>query len=293
VNSFPVLELLAFRRAKAMAENPHYARAFENDLTDKIYNEIRTRMLHNLNFIVEIIGETGSGKSEAGFHLNWRCQRELGYDFLTRDNYAFTFTEAQNIVKKYNDKWTIQIDEQVRNYFGEGARKELASMQDLEDTQRANQINFIFVSPTTRPFHTGLHYILRTWMIDYVQQTNYLLIFEPTDTTLKMPLGYVAVSRLKSPQYLHFLTEYQKYKKEFNSLVKNKGTRVMYYEEKVKDAERIVEVLQKSGIKNNKKNILAFITMKLPEYASKYTIKELSSVADIVKILMDEKGKGI
>ena len=290
VLKYPMLELLSFRRAKFMLENPQYIKAWETDLTSKIKSEIIDRMKFNLNFIIEIIGETGSGKSELGFNLNLWLQLALGYKGLTHDNYSFTHTGGLKLSQQYPERWTVQIDEQIRSYFGEGAKKELSSMQDLEDTVRASQSNFIFISPTHRAYHSGLHYIIRTWWLDYATQTNYCLVFEPQDIKLKFPIGYIAVKRPTDKEFLEFLAEYRARKMVFIQQVKNKGTRVLYYEDKADDAREIAKILSTISLpKLTKKKILSYIALNMPEFASRYTIGELSSIADMVKLILEDK----
>jgi len=288
MDNSPQLELLAFRRALHMRENIFYLKAWKNNLTVKLDNEIITRMNNGLNWIIEIVGETGSGKSEVGFNINFKCQKALKYKELVKDNYAFSYTEATTLAQKYDNRWTIQVDEQVRNNFGQGAKRELSALQDLEDTQRADQLNFIFVSPTSRPFHTSLHYIIRTWWIDYEKKINYCLVFEPDDIKLQRPLGYIEVKRQNTKEYMKFLNEYWGYKGDFNKSVRNKSTRVLYYEQKSQDAKEIAELLQNEEIGfKTKKSLLAYITLNLSEYASKYGIAELNNIAEMVLIILN------
>lgn len=281
--------MVAYKRAKKMFEDKRYLEALKFDLSPYIHADIIWRMENEQNFVAEIVGEPGTGKTEAGFSLSWELQNLLGHENLVLDNVSMTWTRALKLTKKYQSRWTFQIDEQKRDYYGEGSQREINAMRDLEDVVRMAQTNFIYVSPKSRVFHEGLHYIFRTWWLDIPTETNLLLVFEGDDNMLSRPLGYFEARRPRDPRYYEFLKDYrEKLKVPFIKQSQAGETRMAYFET-LKQYAREIITSKKHLLPEtvNKKKMIAHTYLWHPHIASGLGVSELERVVDMALLLIE------
>lgn len=276
--------LTSFERARQMYKNPQYLEAFSYDLTFYLLKDIEYRMNNGLNFILEIAGEPGSGKTYLGATLNEQLQKNLGHPGICPENICFKISDAIELNKKYKKKWTIQVDEQKREYFGEGAFRELSGIQDLEDIVRKSQTNFIFISPEPRGYHSGLHFILRTWWIEKETRETYALLFRGSDVSLIEPLGFIKLKLPETQTFIKTMEEYENRKDKFIDETKEGTTRENYFKELRRTAEKL-SVIKEYPETPTKANLKALFYLHHPDLIAKYSLEELDTIINMTMVL--------
>lgn len=275
------------KKLKLIELYPAYIEALDNNMTRDFQHECADRMNFNKNLILEIVGETGSGKSYAGdtigLDLNSYFNKTLLYS-----NFAFTNTDFLEKMSKFIKENTLIKDEQPRSSFGEGSMIEQIGLQDIEEIVRKAQINIIYISPSSRSFHTGVHYILQTFDLNYKQRTNLLLIHPPQDNLLTNPIGHIIVKHPvdKYPEFAPVLAQYEREKDLFIKDAVNQTTRAKFYINLKKKAELLANDPVYSKLP--KKLRTAHIYLKFPNLASKLSKSLLDVVINMSDILLRE-----
>jgi len=148
------LDIIKFK--KRAEKNPSFYNVFnpESNLTKTFKAETKRRTRGEKNFILEITGATGIGKSILAI--------TLGLDWMNKklDDEDVCFTSdllirRAGVVRKSH---LLIQDEQTRQ-FGVGSNREEFERINIEETTRKFGLSMIFCSPTSKE-HSSAHYIL-------------------------------------------------------------------------------------------------------------------------------------
>lgn len=182
--------------------DPALESALQNDISSIVTDDITFRVQHNLNFIISIIGATGSGKSTIGQYLYGHACQESG-DKPIIDDIIFEQTELLDRLKSVYTGHTFIIDEHFTLRTGTGSFRELEVLNWLQQVCRAYQLNFIFCCPLE--VNNLSHYLLKTMDIDYEHKTNRSIVhtidLEPGGFIRISPIGYLVSPYIEIPGY--------------------------------------------------------------------------------------------
>jgi len=255
--------------------------ALTNNISPVVEQDIRFRINHHLNFIISIIGATGSGKSTIGQHL-YEVACSASKLPITVDDIIFEQTELLERLKEVYSGHTFVIDEYFTVRTGVGAYREQEIMNWIQQIVRAYQLNFIFCCPLE--INKLSHYLLKTMDIDYENRLNRSIVhsidIEPNGFVAINPLGYLLTPYTELPGY-------QQKKMDFiETRLQQKGTKL---HEKHRDlAGKVVDTY------NIKKNTPAKVVRVLVEEIEPGLAEsEYDKVTDYVRafIMMQEPEK--
>ena len=270
-----------------MERYPAYAYAYSIDMTDIFYNEIKDRLTHNKNIIIEIVGEPGSGKSYSGSTIALFCNSVMNVPFTIK-NFAWTNTDFIESVSTFQKRNTIVKDEQPRAIYGEGSVIEQVTMQDIEEIIRKAQINMVFISPESRSWHSGVHYILQTFDMSYTNRTNTLLVHPSTDHNLTEPIGAIILKHPVDayPSFKPVLDQYEALKDEFISDATNQTSRAKFFMNLQKKARILAN--DKNYALQPKKNRKAYLYLKHPALSSQLSQSLVDTLLSMTEIMLSE-----
>ena len=144
---------------EALSRNKSFQNCFNPrlNLTRAIKKDIinRTTGKIPLSLVIQIYGKQGDGKSKLGIEFAKKIDKN-GFSA----NKIFMKAEALlNYCQKAKKNDCLMLDEQAI-LFGEGAKRQQAEIQNIEEITRIKQIHFIYCSPTLRE-HMATHYTLK------------------------------------------------------------------------------------------------------------------------------------
>lgn len=172
--------------------DPALESALQNDITSIVTDDITFRVQRGLNFIISIIGMTGTGKSTIGQFLYEHACGDTG-DKPTVDDIIFEQTELLERLKNVYTGHTFIIDEHFTLRTGTGSFREMETMNWIQQIVRAYQLNFIFCCPLE--VNNLSHYLFKTMDIDYEHKTNRSVVhsidLEPGGFIRITPIGYM------------------------------------------------------------------------------------------------------
>ena len=216
-----------------------------------IIDYIKNTKAHD-HCMISVTGLTGSGKSLASLSLAECIAKILNIPFKL---HIFTTTDqllqALPGVKRHE---TVILDEQIKR-MGLGSGIESTEMSNVEQTLRAEQINFIFNAPK---LHTHLHrFILEPYSVDEANNVIKLIVFLPDMSVF----GHITLSRPS-----------EKTEKEYIETIKQPFTKA------VKERETKILTTGASYLQDNSSKVLK----KYPEWHSFKVDQKLAAIVDSV-----------
>jgi len=260
------LELMAWMR-----NNPTFKRATNPrwDITKSFTRQLIERRDSKIpqNNILEIIGQTGSGKSESAIALCEQFIKKNGRKLFI----SFSSQEFIGMAKRMKPGDCLLKDEQAKR-VGQGSIREKLAELNLEEITRKSQRNFVFASPTMR-LHGAIHYRLYTLMMDIENKCNRLAVIHPATNTC---LGWMVVHILDPNPYR---AAYDARKDEY---IEEVVTGRLKNNALVRIAQGFVDD-ERFNSSKNKKRKLAFVRLKNPYL----TTGELNDIVEYVDMLRD------
>lgn len=163
---------------------------------------------HHDHTIIAIWGLTGSGKSRSGMAIAECMGMILGKEWSAKNDYFNPSRQHEegllHNLPNVGAFDTMILDEQIKRH-GQGSNIERAELQAVEETLRAEQINFIFISTSVKT--TNHRFILKTWGIDYKAGVAKLIVFSPDNTCM----GYITVRKPTEENELIYAERKKKY----------------------------------------------------------------------------------
>jgi ABC-type oligopeptide transport system ATPase subunit len=254
--------------------DPALESALQNDISSIVMDDVTFRIQRNLNFIISIIGATGSGKSTVGQHIySHAC--DVSGDKLTVDDIIFEQTELLERLKNVYTGHTFIIDEHFTLRTGTGSFREEQMIQWLQQIIRAFQINFIFCCPLE--VNNLSHYILKTMDIDYEHRTNRSVVhtidLEPGGFIRITPIGYLVSPFIE-------IKGYKEKKMEFiQTRLQQKGTQLQEKHHAIAD-----QIIKNYNLPKNVPNKVIKVLVEKIEPSLADT--EIERIADYIKAEM-------
>lgn len=173
--SYPVpKDMFEFKMIEKAKENDSFRDMiiFNKDVTKLFVKDIMSRMKSDTpnHIIIQLTGETGSGKSITGID----GIAPLIDPNLTINAMCFTPEQVMERCKELRENTVVIMDEQILS-VGVGSVREALELRNLEEITRKNKLSFIFISPTPRQ-HLTAHYNLELFKSDRKTMTNWLAI---------------------------------------------------------------------------------------------------------------------
>jgi len=201
--------------------DPNYRRFFapQYNLTIPFINDLKFRSKGENHFIIEVMGETGSGKSAGIFVIFLKV---MGYENFTPNYISFERkTLIEKIKKDFNRNDGHVLDEQTVG-VGIGSDREMLEQQNLEEITRKAGLNIGFCSPTERT-HGTAHYRLLYIKKDVTpdKRISFFGLLRNMGNMKYVPIGYVGIRippekiNNKLTQWGEFWNEYNKRKDKF------------------------------------------------------------------------------
>lgn len=249
--------------------HPSHRRAFDNrfDITSIFRDEMIRKRDSDIpqHSILEIIGDTGSGKSETAMNiaLEWITH---GPNQVKICMEASSFNE---IAATANPGDCVIRDEQPKR-VGLGSIRETLQMLNAGEIMRKFKFNIILVSPTPRSYVLA-HYRLTTLWMDIEERVNRLAVLDPHR---QLCLGSITVPiRNNNP----LRREYESKKDEFiEATRKGRFTNDLL----MKKSKELNEDERFAKIKNDRAR-KAYIRSLYPFF----TGAEINHIIEIIKML--------
>jgi len=187
-------------RQRCQVNNSFY-RVFNPDfnLTKQFFSEVKFRTSGERNLIIEVVGQTGSGKSFVSVSL---ALNVMGKPLVVED-ICFTSDDLLKRAMEIGKSHVLIQDEQI-NQLGAGSQRESYERQTLEDTTRKFGLSIIFCSPTTRD-HSTAHYVLEVICINKRKRLTKVGIISDNQY-----LGYFVIKVLSCRHKLWVAYEFKK-----------------------------------------------------------------------------------
>lgn len=158
------------------------------DLTDKFFVDMKYRLDHEMNVILSIYGQTGTGKSAASLTIALVLakikDKKWSFDWLKDNPHDIMFAIQEGEPEKGT---TFIMDEQDTTRAGINAATMMQMLNDLEKRVRKMQWNFVYNSPV--PLAHAHHYLLET---DGIDRENSLIRLKVYDA-MGIPHGYIVI----------------------------------------------------------------------------------------------------
>lgn len=124
--------------------------------TKLLMEDFKYRHLNQLNILVEIYGQQGSGKSLFGQDLAGRIADIYGVKFNMGKHTLADFDILDKELHNSPFKTTFIVDEQPKAFYGHGSTRIMRGLQDYEEICRYTMKNIIYIAPTSRD-HTSYY----------------------------------------------------------------------------------------------------------------------------------------
>lgn len=261
--------------------NPRY------NLTIPFLKDLEYRSQGENHFIIEVLGETGSGKSAGACVIFLKV---LGYERFTIEHISF---ERKDLIEKVKNDFNKNdghvLDEQVVG-VGVGSDRELLEQQNLEEITRKAGLNIGFCSPTERT-HGTAHYKLLYIKKDVKKRISFFGILRNMGNMKYLPIGYIGV-RIPKEKEGRKLTKWGKFWKEYN---KNKDKfieRMLKQEElqRLNHKQMAEKILNHSHFKKGQKP--AYYHFLASELYPTKTTQEIKNVVMALRIYYKDKIRG-
>ena len=139
-------------------------------ITNLLMQDFRFRYNSQLNALVEIYGQQGSGKSIFGQNLAGNIGKiyELPFDM---ERHTVADLDILNMVlPEAPYRTTFIADEQPLSFFGYGSTRVKKNLKDFEEISRITMKNIIYISPSSRE-HSS-YYVFKEHMQESVQRAS-------------------------------------------------------------------------------------------------------------------------
>lgn len=149
-----------------LSANPSFANVFSQDpyynLTKELETELSIYCKGENHRIITICGDTGTGKSTIAIKLALAIAKINGVNFPedTR-NISFTFESVLENIRFSPRNSTNIADESVLRE-GQGSKREMTEIRNVENTTRKDGQNLIWVYPYANVMHKTAHISLMT-----------------------------------------------------------------------------------------------------------------------------------
>lgn len=266
----PIQEAQFDRKKKREEDFELYS---ELNYNRKMEEELRRRVVRQKNLIISIFGETGSGKSYAGLSMG-KLLNEIFKDEKNVDGDLYYFFRTQDILenlKKMSAGDVVIMDEQVGT-TGSGSHRRRTQLKAVEETLRADQINFIFIAPGVRTHKH--HFILEMGGIDYENGVSKALVWTKNQDLL----GYITLR--KPPE--NIVDEYEEANEKFRESIRKQDT----------DREGHIKKKARKMIKNDDLAVCESKKEKLTILADEYDELTNSEVDKVLNWLEIWRKKG-
>ncbi len=258
--------------------NPLKKRFFTIDLTNDFIQDLKFRSKGENHFIIECLGQTGSGKSIAMLILGLVLNTETGKDLFNLDNLSFEKSEMIKKIKDNFKKDSIYILDEQTVGVGLGSEREEQEQQNLEEITRKAGLSLIFNSPTPRK-HGTAHYRLEFIKRDDNERYSFFGVLLNTGGYNYIPVGFVKFKIAKENQnnFKELWKDYNKRKDIFiERIMQQKELQRLDY----KDMARMITE-HEDYFQGMKKGELCFLAQQL--FGTK-TTSEVDFIATAVKI---------
>jgi len=210
-------------------KEPSFFRVFnpKYNMTKEMREEFRYRTYGERNITVEIIGQTGSGKSSVliTLALNWFSKP------VDINDIVFTTQEVIDRAKLVGRNHTIIKDEQNKQK-GMGSQREEDELEALEDTTRKYGLNLLFASPRRRN-HSSAHYLLEVICINKEKRLTKVAIYNQDTYSY---IGYFVIKIIEENNKLW--KEYNKKKDKFIETVLSRQIERLSLDEMSKELKK-------------------------------------------------------
>lgn len=275
----PMMNEMHRREIKDDAEIKRILRDRENNLTDLFFRDLKWRMRNEKNVIIVVYGKTGTGKSSIAQRIALELYRYTPKNIrkninLDVSNIAFTRNQLLERIEDAKEGETMIYDEDREESYGMGSQREKDQMKRIEQSVRAESINFIFCSP--RPRDHEQHYTIRAFDVDYKNKINRSIIYFTQENYWRRPVGVLYTKKC-------FYEGYMKKKKRFIKDIKESRTsgRII---KRIKVAKRLFDKYPEFPYRNNDKN--KFLA-ELEYGGTRFTQEEFKYIFNIAGLWKD------
>ncbi|MFW5902508.1 MAG: hypothetical protein ACOCTT_01330 [archaeon] len=246
------------------------------NMTSLFFKDLEWRMNNEKNFIIVVYGETGTGKSSIAQRIALEAYRYLPEDRkkdaeLDESNIAFTRDQLLNRLQRASPGETMIYDEDKSESYGMGTQREHEQMKKIEESVRAESINFVFCSPD--PKNHEQHYTIRAFDVDYNNKVNRAIIYYSEKDQWRRPIGTLYTKKCFYKGYLQKKRDYiHDIKKSRSS-----GKTISY----IKAAKEVYNKNENFPYRSTDQSKLL---LKLEFGDSRFTEKELNHIIHIAKL---------
>lgn len=179
--------------------------AMQKDRTNLFFEDLEWRLQNEKNVILAVYGETGSGKSTVAMRIAYEMLNFLPEDRrekadLDINQVSFSKTQILNQIQDTHPGETIISDEDREESYGMGSQREAQQMSKIEQSVRAESLNFIFCSPY--PQQHEQHYTIEAFDIDYDKEVNRAILYDQSRSGLREPIGTLYLKKYTIPGYI-------------------------------------------------------------------------------------------
>lgn len=249
------------------------------NITNEFRQEVRGKTKENRtgipqHMIIQIYGDTGMGKSEAGKIL-------AEEDIARTPDDIFVYMEQTKLLEKIGERKVgdvVILDEQPLR-AGMGSSRESMQLKNLEEVTRKFQLSFIFISPTIR-VHQTAHYWLRALVMNTGLRINRLAVQEPSTGEC---LGYIDL-KIPTEETLKNRPLSQKYEVEKDEFINEVITGKVRSDYLPKLAVNIMNNQDFSDFKSKNKVTLDALKVLIMKTYPTLTTAENTALAQCIKI---------
>lgn len=272
----PMMNEMHKREIEEDGEIKRVLRDNKYNLTNLFFRDLQWRMKNEKNVIIVIYGKTGTGKSSMAQRIAMELHRYLPRQIrrnakLDVSNIAFTRDQLLGRLENSEEGETVIYDEDREESYGMGSQREREQMKRIEQSVRAESINFIFCSP--RPRDHEQHYTIRAFDVEYHRKINRGIIYFTQEKYWRRPVGTLYLRKC-------FYDGYMKKKKKFVKNIKKSRTsgREIRY---IKVAKNMYDSYEAFPYRSNDQNKML---MKIEYGGTKFTEEELGHIINIARL---------